>query len=117
VELLQRKNTPIKKLREMIFGKRTERHQTRKAEGLEKVDESEKSEDGQPKAPVIKTRMRNCAQLEAGTGARLTEKLYERPDKWLALTAIEEAHIEENRFVVFTLVGSAVSSIPNRCAV
>lgn len=36
VELLQRKNTSIKKLREMIFGKRTERHQTRKAEGLEK---------------------------------------------------------------------------------
>jgi transposase len=34
----------------MIFGKRTERHQARKAEGLEKVDESEKSDDGQPKA-------------------------------------------------------------------
>jgi hypothetical protein len=50
VELLQRKNTSIKKLREMIFGKRTERHQARKAEGLEKVDESEKSDDGQPKA-------------------------------------------------------------------
>jgi hypothetical protein len=27
VELLQRKNTSIKKLRQMIFGKRTERHQ------------------------------------------------------------------------------------------
>src|SRR5262250_1338881 len=36
VELLQRKNTSIKKLREMIFGKRTERHQARKAEGWEK---------------------------------------------------------------------------------
>src|SRR5262245_45418064 len=33
VELLQRKNTSIKKLREMIFGKRTERHRARKAEG------------------------------------------------------------------------------------
>jgi transposase len=50
VELLQRKNTSIKKLREMIFGKRTERHQTRKAEGGEKVDESQKADDGRPKA-------------------------------------------------------------------
>src|SRR5215813_8717396 len=50
VELLQRKNTSIKKLRQMIFGKRTERHQTRKAEDLEKVDESEESDDGRPKA-------------------------------------------------------------------
>jgi len=50
VELLQRKNTSIKMLREMIFGKRTERHQAKKAEGQEMVDESEKSDDGQPKA-------------------------------------------------------------------
>ena len=50
VELLQRKNTSIKKLREMIFGKRTERHQARKAEGQENGDESEKADDGQPKA-------------------------------------------------------------------
>jgi len=50
VELLQRKNTSIKKLREMIFGKRTERHQARKAEGQEMMGESEKSDDGQPKA-------------------------------------------------------------------
>jgi hypothetical protein len=42
VELLQRKNTSIKKLRQMIFGKRTERRQTRKAEDREKVDESER---------------------------------------------------------------------------
>ena len=35
VELLQRKNTSIKKLREMIFGKRTERHPAKKAEGQE----------------------------------------------------------------------------------
>ena len=49
VELLQRKNTSFKKLREMIFGRRTERHQTRKAEGREKVDESEKSDDGRPR--------------------------------------------------------------------
>src|ERR1700741_2118076 len=50
VELLQRKNTSIKKLREMIFGKRTERHQARKAEDREKAPESEKSDDGRPKA-------------------------------------------------------------------
>jgi transposase len=50
VELLQRKNTSIKKLRQMIFGKRTERHQTNKAEVQEKEGESEKSDDGQPKA-------------------------------------------------------------------
>jgi transposase len=50
VRLLQQKNTSIKKLREMIFGKRTERHQTRKAEGGEKVDESQKADDGRPKA-------------------------------------------------------------------
>jgi transposase len=51
VELLQRRNTSIKKLRQMIFGKRTERHQGRKGEALEKVDESEKSDDSRPKAP------------------------------------------------------------------
>jgi transposase len=50
VELLQRKNTSIKKLRQMIFGKRTEKSQTKKAEGQEKEGESEKSDDGQPKA-------------------------------------------------------------------
>src|SRR6516165_9135515 len=50
VELLQRKNTSIKKLREMIFGKRTERHQTTKAEGRENENGSEKSDDGRPKA-------------------------------------------------------------------
>src|SRR5215475_4146690 len=40
VELLQRKNTSIKKLQQMIFGKRTERHPTalaRKAEGPEQA--------------------------------------------------------------------------------
>src|SRR5262249_2992148 len=50
VELLQRKNTSIKKLRQMIFGKRTERQQSRKAERQEKAPESEKSDDGRPKA-------------------------------------------------------------------
>src|SRR5262245_43992165 len=53
VELLQRKNTSIKKLQKMIFGKRTERHPTalaRKAEDSDKADESEKSDDDRPKA-------------------------------------------------------------------
>jgi hypothetical protein len=45
-----RKNTSIIKLREIILGKRTERHQSRKAEGQEKAPESERSDDGQPKA-------------------------------------------------------------------
>src|SRR5215475_5724421 len=62
VELLQRKNTSIKKLREMIFGKRTERHQTRKAEGGEKVDESQKADDGRPKAASDQDA---CAELRA----------------------------------------------------
>lgn len=44
VELLRRKNTSIKKLRELIFGKRTEKHQARKAEDREKSDESKESD-------------------------------------------------------------------------
>jgi hypothetical protein len=53
VELLQRKNTSIKKLQQMIFGKRTEKHptgQARKAEGSEKDGEAEKGDDDRPKA-------------------------------------------------------------------
>ena len=52
LELLQRKNTSIKKLQQMIFGKRTERHPAagaRKAEDLAKEGEAEKSEGGQPR--------------------------------------------------------------------
>lgn len=55
LELLQRKNTSIKKLQQMIFGKRTEKSpavQARKAEGAEKTDESEKAGDDRPKASV-----------------------------------------------------------------
>ena len=53
LELLQRKNTSIKKLQQLIFGKRTEKHplaQARKAEDSEKDGESEKSDDDRPKA-------------------------------------------------------------------
>jgi transposase len=50
VELLQRKNTSIKKLRELIFGKRTERHQKRKIEEEEKRDESGKADEGNRRA-------------------------------------------------------------------
>ncbi len=39
VELLQRRNTSIKKLREMIFGRRTEKHHGKKAEGTDKKRE------------------------------------------------------------------------------
>jgi hypothetical protein len=49
VDLLQRKNTSIKKLREMIFGKRTERHHP-KAEAEEMVDESVKADEQKPQA-------------------------------------------------------------------
>jgi hypothetical protein len=48
VDLLQRKNTSIKKLRQLIFGKRTERHQTRKAELEEKVEEGCEDEEKPP---------------------------------------------------------------------
>src|SRR5215510_1626348 len=66
VELLQRKNTSIKKLREMIFGKRTERHQARKAEGQEKVDEAEKSDDGRPKAAGDQDARAKLRAIESG---------------------------------------------------
>src|SRR5215467_6423597 len=66
VELLQRKNTSIKKLREMIFGKRTERHQSRKAEGQEKAPESEKSDDGQPKAAGDQDARAKLRAIESG---------------------------------------------------
>jgi len=53
VELLQRKNTSIKKLQQMIFGKRTERHPeapARKAQDPERADESERSDGDRPKS-------------------------------------------------------------------
>jgi hypothetical protein len=70
VELLQRKNTSIKKLREMIFGKRTERHQTRKAEGGEKVDESQKADDGRPKAAGDQDACAGLRAIENGEKAK-----------------------------------------------
>jgi len=70
VELLQRKNTSIKKLREMIFGKRTERHQARKAEGQEKGDESEKADDGQPKAADDQDAHSELRAIESGEKAK-----------------------------------------------
>jgi transposase len=48
VELLQRRNTSIRKLREMIFGKRTERQRPRKPEAPGKPGEAEKAEDASP---------------------------------------------------------------------
>jgi hypothetical protein len=58
VDLLQRKNTSIKKLRQLIFGKRTERHQMRKAEVEEKADEGcgdeEKPQADSLQAPNVK---------------------------------------------------------------
>jgi transposase len=66
VELLQRKNTSIKNLRQMIFGKRTERHQARKAEGQEKGDESEKADDGGPKAAGDQDPRADLRVIESG---------------------------------------------------
>jgi transposase len=66
VELLQRKNTSIKKLRQMIFGKRTERHQARKAEGQEKVDESEKADDGGSRAAGDQDPRADLRAIESG---------------------------------------------------
>ena len=66
MELLQRKNTSIKKLREMIFGKRTERHQARKAEGQENADEAEKSDDGRPKAAGDQDARAELRVIESG---------------------------------------------------
>jgi hypothetical protein len=66
LELLQRKNTSIKKLREMIFGKRTERHQARKAEGQENADEAEKSDDGRPKAAGDQDARAELRVIESG---------------------------------------------------
>ena len=70
VELLQRKNTSIKKLRLMIFGKRTERHQARKAEGQENGDESEKADDGQPKAADDQDAHAELRAIESGEKAK-----------------------------------------------
>lgn len=49
VELLQRKNTSIKKLRQLLFGNRTERHHP-KTEAEEKVDESVNADEHKPQA-------------------------------------------------------------------
>jgi hypothetical protein len=48
VEHLQRKKTSIKRLREMIFGKRTEKRQKKKADGEQKAGEDGSSDEGKP---------------------------------------------------------------------
>jgi hypothetical protein len=52
VELLQRRNTSIKKLREMIFGRRTEKHHAKKFDGADKKSESGTDQKESPKAPA-----------------------------------------------------------------
>jgi transposase len=56
VEVLQRKNTSIKKLRELIFGKRTERYQKRKSELAEKAGESGKADEADDQRPKAEDR-------------------------------------------------------------
>src|SRR5262244_2709124 len=48
VELLQRKKTSIKRLREMLFGKRTEKHQKKKADGEQKAEGDGVSDEEKP---------------------------------------------------------------------
>jgi hypothetical protein len=55
VELLQRKNVSIKRLREMLFGKRTERHQTKKGGGEQKSEGLQKAKEEKPEAAQHQT--------------------------------------------------------------
>jgi transposase len=76
VEVLQRKNTSIKKLRELIFGKRTERHQKRKSEVEEKAGESGKADEGNPQAADQRPKSEDRAgerQKKKGHGHRSAE--------------------------------------------
>ena len=50
LELLQRKNASIKKLRELLFGKRTEKQPVSKAAGQEQLGEAGQADDDQPQA-------------------------------------------------------------------
>jgi transposase len=66
VELLQRKNTSIRKLREMIFGKRTERHPVKKGDGQEDEDAPDKTDDGRPKAACDQDARSELRVVETG---------------------------------------------------
>lgn len=90
MELLQRKNTSIKKLRGMIFGKRTERHQARKAEGQEKVDEAEKSDDGRPKAAGDQDARAKLRAIESGSidPAWLIDCRLSNLDRWFRVAKL-----------------------------
>lgn len=68
VELLGRRNTSIKRLREMIFGRRTEKAQGKKAEDREKKSDSGADEKESPKA-------------EAGREGRREENSIEREER------------------------------------
>ena len=54
----------------MIFGKRTERHQTRKAEGRQKADESENADYGRPKAAGDQEARAELRAIESGEKTR-----------------------------------------------
>lgn len=66
VELLQRRKTSIKKLREMIFGRRTEKHQGKKGEGTDKKSETGQAQNESSKASSDPNAQgeRNSAQAE-----------------------------------------------------
>jgi hypothetical protein len=80
VELLQRKNTSINKLQQMIFGKRTEKHPTapaRKAENSEKANESEKSAETERARPPRGILLQRRADFP-GIGRQLCRQWAER---------------------------------------
>ena len=62
VELLQRRNTSIKKLREMIFGRRTEKRQEKKPGGADNQSESGKEEKELPTASADGSREQNSKE-------------------------------------------------------
>jgi transposase len=70
LELLQRRNTSIKKLREMIFGRRTEKQHGKKGEEKNSKSQSEPSENDSPKASSDSTVEREQDSKQQGEKPR-----------------------------------------------
>ena len=64
VELLQRKNTSIKRLREMIFGKHTEKQQKKNADGEQKPEGDGSSDEEKPGADKSQAAQRQTPKAE-----------------------------------------------------
>jgi hypothetical protein len=76
VELLQRKKASIKRLREMLFGKRTEKHQKKKADGEQKAtpEGNGSSDEGKPGLSKSQTAQCRTPKVEP-PGSENKEKL------------------------------------------